>query len=270
MMGKPAALILTIALLIYISFYAHRRGAPDLMTLLLQISAVSVPVIAVLSPEAAGAFAATLVMAGVVALITVWAAFAAFPAPAATADETSPAPGARPPIAPTMAARHALIDTLVLLPVLTWFILDATEIAIVVLIVIVTVLRQTDPARGQRAALGLVFGNFIGGIAAAIAYNLVVLGHSFAFFVTVLLVGSLAFAGRIVTAGDRAPVYAIAFATFILLLGLGLSPLPGGSGEAFTSRLLNVLFASTYAITGLSLLERWRDAAPPRHLSPGT
>ena len=267
MMGKPTALILAITLLIYISFYAHRRGAADLMTLLLQISAVSIPVIAVLSPGGAGAFAATLVMAGVVALITVWVAFAAFPAPAATADETSPAPGARPPAAPTMAARHALIDTLVLLPVLTWFILDATAIAVVVLIVIVTLLRQLDQAQGRRAALGLVYGNFIGGIAAAIVYDLALLGHSFLFFVAVLLAASLAFAGRIVTAGDRAPVYAVALATFILLLGLGLSPLPGGSGEAFTSRLLNVLLASAYAIAGLSLLERWRDGPDGRTAS---
>ena len=268
-MGKPMALILAITLLIYISFYAHRRGAPDLMTLLFQIAAVSVPVIAVLSPEGAGAFAATLVMAGVVALITVWAAFAAFPAPAATAADASPAAGAGPPTAPTMAARQALIDTLVLVPVLSWFILDATEIAVVVLIVIVTVLRQHDREQGQQAALGLVFGNLIGGIAAAIAYNLALLGHSFLFFVAVLLAACLGFAGRIVTAGDRAPVYAIALATFILLLGLGLSPLPGGSGEAFTSRLLNVLFASAYAIAGLSLLERWRDATSSQSTSSG-
>jgi hypothetical protein len=46
----------------------------------------------------------------------------------------------------------------------------------------------------------------------------------------------LLFAGRIATAGDRAPIYIIAFATFILLLGLGMTPLPGGSGEAFVSR----------------------------------
>ncbi|MGF1629275.1 MAG: DUF2955 domain-containing protein [Kiloniellaceae bacterium] len=268
--GKPVVLILAITLLIYLTFYAHRRGAPDLTTLLPQVSAVSIPVIAVLSPEGAGAFAATLIMAGVVALIAVWAAFAAFPAPAATAADASPATDVRSPGTPPTAARQALIDTLVLLPMLAWFIMDATEVAVVVLIVVITVLRQHDQARGQRAALGLVFGNFIGGIAATIAYNLVVIGHSFAFFVMVLLVVSLGFAGRIVTAGDRAPVYAIALATFILLLGLGLSPLPGGSGEAFTSRLLNVLFASAYAIAGLSLLEHWRDATPPRQLSPRT
>src|SRR3546814_17195126 len=105
-------------------------------------------------------------------------------------------------------------------------------------------------------------------MAAAAADILALAGHSFLCFVTVLLAASLAFAGRIVTAGDRAPVYAIALATFILLLGLGLSPLPGGSGEAFTSRLINVLLASAYAIAGLSLLEQWRAGTSPRQPSP--
>jgi hypothetical protein len=257
LIGNPAVLILAIMLLIYLSFYAHRRGAPDLATFLLQISAVSLPVIAVLSPEAAGGFAATLVLAGVVALFTVWAAHAAFPAPAAAVPEATPAASATPPAEPTIAARHAFLDTLVLFPVLTWFILDATEVAVVVLIVIVTLLRQHEPGQGLRAALGLILGNLIGGIAAAVVYNLVLLSNTLLFFITACLAASLIFASRIATAGDRAPVYAIGFATFILLLGLGMSPLPGGSGEAFVSRLLNVLLASAYAIGGLSLVERW-------------
>ena len=256
--GKPTVLILALALLIYLSFYAHRRGAPDLATLLLQISAVSLPVVAVLSPDGAGAFASTLLSAGIVALITVWVAHAAFPAPAIAVTEAAPAPKAALTTDPATAARHALLDTLVLLPVLTWYILDATQVAVVVLIVIVTLLRQLDPKQGQRAALGLILGNLIGGIAAAIVYNLVLLSNTLVFFITVCLAASLLFAGRIATAGDRAPIYAIAFATFILLLGLGMTPLPGGSGEAFVSRLLYVLLASAYAIGALSLVERWR------------
>src|SRR3546814_12105567 len=116
-------------------------------------------------------------MAGVVALGTVWGAFAAFPAPAAAAVDASPAAGVRPPVTPEMAARQAAIDTLVLLPVLSWFILDATQIAVVVLIIVVTVLRQHDREQGQRAALGLIVGNPIGGDAAALAYNLSSAGH---------------------------------------------------------------------------------------------
>jgi hypothetical protein len=257
LLGNPAVLVLAITLLIYLSFYAHRRGAPELVTLLLQISAVVFPTVAGLSPDGAGAFAATLMSAGVVALIAVWAAHAAFPMPAA-ADAT-PAAGATSPAEPAIAARHALLDTLVLLPVLAWFILDATQVAVVVLIVIVTLLRQSHPKQGQRAALGLILGNLIGGIAAAIVYNLVLLCNTLLFFIAASLADSPIFAGRIVKASERAPIYAIAFSTFILLLGLGMTPLPGGSGEAFVSRLFNVLLASAYAIGGLSLVQRWRN-----------
>lgn len=96
--SKPAVLILVLALLIYLSFYAHWRGAPDLATLLLQLSAVTLPVIAVLSPEAAGGFARTLLLAGIVALMAVWAAYAAFPVPATgLADQVQLAVRARPP-----------------------------------------------------------------------------------------------------------------------------------------------------------------------------
>ena len=256
LIGNATVLILALALVLYLSFYAHRRGAPELATLLLQISAVALPTIAVLSPDGAGAFAGTLIVAGGIALLTVWAAHAAFPAPAAAVTDAAPSVSVKPPAEP--AARRALLDTLILLPLLTWYILDATQVAVVVLIVVVTLLRQHDPQQGQRAALGLILGNVIGGIAAAIAYNVVLLSNTLLIFITVCLATSLFFAGRIATAGDRAPIYAIAFATFILLLGLGMTPLPGGSGEAFASRLLYVLLASAYAIGTLSLVERWR------------
>lgn len=256
LISNAAVLILTLMLLLYMSFYAHRRGAPELATMLPQISAVSLPIVVVLSPEGAGAFAVTLVSAGALALLTVWAAHAAFPAPMVAADATTPA-SRTDPNQPVVAARQALLDTLVLLPVLAWFILDASQVAVVALIIIVTLLRQVDRQKGQRAALGLILGNLFGGVAAALAYNLVLLGNTLLFFIAVCLAASLVFAGRIATAGDRAPLYVIALGTFILLLGLGLSPLPGGSGEAFVSRLLNVVAASAYTVGALSLVARW-------------
>ena len=152
--SSPAVLILALTLLLYLSFYAHRRGAPDLATLLLQVSAVSLPIVAVLSPDGAGAFAATLVSAGVVALLTVWAAHAAFPAPAAVAVAT-PQPARPPPRNGPRRQRATRCSTRSsCFRLLSWFILDATEVAIVVLIVIVTLLRQTDGSRasGRRSA----------------------------------------------------------------------------------------------------------------------
>ena len=56
--SNPEVMILALMLLLFLSFYAHRLGAPDLATLLPQVSAVSLPIVAVLSPDGAGTFAA--------------------------------------------------------------------------------------------------------------------------------------------------------------------------------------------------------------------
>jgi hypothetical protein len=51
---------------------------------------------------------------------------------------------------------------------------------------------------------------------------------------------------------NRALIFSITLATFILLLGLGMTPLPGGSGGAFVSRVFNVTLVFPYTIGAVS------------------
>lgn len=256
--SNPLSFILCLGLLHYFAFYAHLRGAAEFPTLMIQIAGVAMPVFVVVSPALASGLAATLVAAGAVAMLTVWAAYAVFPATAGT--EEAPAVPAQEAQAPNATAMLALWKTLILMPVLAWFVLDASQTSIVVLIMIVTLLRLADPKLGWRTALGLIVGNLLGGLAAVIAYNVVKTGDSIVTLAAVILFLSLLFAGRIVTARENAPVFAIAFATFILLLGSGLSPLPGGSEEAAITRVLNVVMATAYAAGALSLVHAIRFA----------
>jgi hypothetical protein len=247
----PSALILTLGLLLILAYYAQFRGAPEIVTLLLQMSAVTIPVFAVVSTTTASGFASTLLQASIVALGTIWATFAIFPAADGPAKMSAAA--VLEPLEPAEAARAAFRNTFILMPVLAWYILDATQVAVVVLITIVTILRQVDPREGQIVALSVLLGNVVGGLAATLAYNLVLLGNSLLAFILICLVASLLFAGRIVMGGRYAPVVAVAFATFILLLGMGLTPIPGGSGEAFIGRLSNMLLAAAYTVGALSV-----------------
>jgi hypothetical protein len=260
----PPLLVLALALVLWVSFYAQLRGAPDFATFMFQISTVAIPVFAVITPELGGTMAEALATGGLVAVLTAWAAHAAFPEPD---DMRSPgaAPDLRALLPTRTAAWTALRNTLIVMPVLIWYLSDDTQVAVVMLVVIVTVIRQYDPLQGQRAATGLVIGNLIGGFAAGIAYALIRIEDTIAFFAIVCLGASLLFAGRIVTGGPRAPIYLIAFSTFIIVLGLGITPLPGGSGEAFLSRLFYVVLASIYAIGALSLvpIRQNRDVKPP-------
>jgi hypothetical protein len=248
----PLVLIVALGLLLTLTYYAQFRGAPEIITLLLQIAAVTIPVFAVVSTATAAGFASTLLQASIVALVAVWAAFAIFPA--ADDQATMRQTGVPASMEPSGAARAAFRNTLILLPVLTWFVLDATQTAVVSLITIVTILRQDDPRQGGIVASLLLLGNLVGGLAATLAYNLVLLSNTLMFFILVCLTASLLFAGRIVLGSRYTPILAVAFATFILLLGLGLSPVPGGSGEAFMGRLVNMFLAAAYTVGALSIL----------------
>jgi uncharacterized membrane protein YccC len=256
----PATLILVLSLLLYLSFYAHLRGRPPIVTLMFQLCAVSIPVFAVISPSLSVGLAAMLFGSGVVASLMAWAAHAAFPD-----FDDSPAPTGKSAgsssLPASVAARYALHDTLILMPVLIWY-LVANRTAVVFLIVVVTVIRlhgPHGPGQGKQAAIALILGNLIGGLGAGLAYVLVQANGAIVFFAIVCLAASLMFAGRIVTAGARAPVYVTAFASFLIVLGIGITPLPGGSGEAFVSRILNVLLATAYAVGALSLLSGSQD-----------
>jgi hypothetical protein len=253
LVGTPPILVLALALVLFLSFYGQYRGVPDFVTMMVQVSTVAIPVFAVITPDLAATMAEALTTGGLIAALTVWAAHAAFPDPE---DAQRPAADQGPrAILPTSTAMWAALrNTAIVMPVLIWYLFDDTQIAVVMLIVIVTVIRQHDPRQGQRAAVGLVVGNVIGGLAAALAYTLIQTHQTAVFFAIVCFGASLAFASRIAAGGTQAPLYVVAFSTFLILLGIGITPLPGGSGEAFLGRLFHVLLATIYTIGAQSLL----------------
>jgi hypothetical protein len=70
----------------------------------------------------------------------------------------------------------------------------------------------------------------------------------------VVLLFGLIFGGKIAKGGGTAPIYTVGIATFLTVLGLGLSPLPQDSGTIFVSRVVTVLIASIYTVGVASVL----------------
>jgi Fusaric acid resistance protein-like len=112
-------------------------------------------------------------------------------------------------------------------------------------------MRQPADLGGGTAA-GLIVGNVAGGLAATAAYLLVTLLPSPAFLLLVVLPVGLLFGDRIARGG--APIYTVGLVTFLIVLGLGLSPLPQDSGSIFIGRVFDVMVAAVYAIGMASLL----------------
>ncbi len=247
--GQPVVYLLMVGLLVFFGFLLDSAGKAIPATLMLILGS-TLPLVVAQSADAAAGIAGALIGATVIALLAVWTAFALFPA-ASRAAAAAPASHASP--------RAALINTALLIPVLLLFLIDG-RMTFVAIIVIVNIIRQRERGAASLTALGLLFGNILGGVLASIAYAFVSVQSGPVFFLLVVLLFGLMLSGWGVVAGPKAPIYGVAFVSFIILLGLGIAPAPGETATYFVDRLASVLGAGAYAVGAISLVSR-RDAA---------
>jgi hypothetical protein len=243
---KPLTLIVVVGLLIFLEFLAVARGKAAAGIFLITTSFV--PLMAVSSIDLAYGLVHDLVLGSILALLLVFLVHALFPAREGKQrkEVTTPEEGAPVTV--------ALANAGVVMSLFVYFMGSGTPTSIIVIMVTaITILQQPGIASGGTA-FGLVMGNIAGGVAATVAYLMVSLLPSPAFLFLVVLFFGLVFGARIAEAGKLAPVYTVGVATFLVVLGLGLSPLPQDSATLFLSRVATVIVASLYTIGIASVL----------------
>ncbi len=246
---NPVAFSLIVSLMIFLSFVAHWQGAPPIVTLLTQLAVISVPLFAIVSPEAATAFSYLLWEGAFVAVIVVWIAFALFPIPG---DRQAAPPRAR--LDRAAAMRRAAADTLVLLPMLIWHWAHVPDnVSFYTLFVAILLLReQTETQRDQVADLH-VRAALLGGLV-AVAVSLVVISNdTFLLFAAVVMAACLWFAAEVCKGGWHGAVMLMAFTTFLIVFGLGLSEFVS-TADYLTTRLGRLFFAILYVVAAMSLV----------------
>jgi hypothetical protein len=244
---RPLSLVLTIGILIFLEFWALARGKAAAAIFLITTSFV--PLMAVSSLDLAYALVHDLVVGSIVALLLIFLIIALIPVESTSEQKDEAAPD-RGDVA------TALANTAVLMSLFIYFMGAGTPTSIIVIMVTAITILQQAAVAGRGAAFGLVMGNIAGGLAATAAYLLVTLLPSPAFLFLVVLFFGLVFAAKIVAGGATAAVYSVGAATFLTVLGLGLSPLPQDGGTIFFSRVSTVIVASLYTV-GVASVLRW-------------
>jgi hypothetical protein len=242
---RPLSLILIVGLMIFIAFLALARGQAAAGIFLMTTSFV--PLMAVSSLDLAYALVHDLIVGSILALLLIFLILAVLP------QRSEPDEGSIQVLesAPVTAA---LANTGVLMSLFVYFMGTGTPTSIIVIMVTAVTILQQAAVAGPGAAAGLIAGNIIGGLAATIAYLLISLLPSPAFLLLVVLFFGLVFGVKIAAGGKFAPIAAVGTATFLVVLGLGLSPLPQDSGTLFLARIATVILASLYTIGISSVL----------------
>ena len=243
---RPLTLIVVVSLLIFLEFLAVARGRAAAGIFLITTSFV--PLMAVSSIDLAYGLVHDLVLGSILALLLVFLVHALFPAREGEAQDTVTAQEEGASVA------VALANAGVVMSLFVYFMGSGTPTSIIVIMVTAITILQQSAIAGRGAAFGLVVGNLAGGVAATVAYLMVSLLPSPAVLFLVVLFFGLVFGARIAEGDKLAPVYTIGAATFLVVLGLGLSPLPQDSGTLFVSRIATVIVASLYTIGVASVL----------------
>jgi hypothetical protein len=217
---RPLALLL-LGLTYFACFFAQASGKGGAAPTLVLTIAVTVPLVGILQQDLGESASLLLARAALNGVVFTWLAHAALPDPGRDGE------GAASTLAPhsiphPRATGIALANTVILVgSVALCLVRSGLSTAIVLPLTVASLLNQLDLVTGKRTAFGLMLVNLLGGIIASLAFAILELRPE--------------------------PI-------FLILFGLGVSPLPASSPEAFSTRIGYVLAAILYAVVMAALL----------------
>ena len=246
---RPPVILLLLGLVYFICFFLQANGKGGAAIFLILVVAVMVPLMVILNPDVGDAILSILVEGVVTGTLLMWLAHALIP-DRGSADVEAAVATAHP-----LAMRYAVANTAILLiSVLACLTLEGLAAAAVIPITVASLLPQFEVAASARAAFGLVLVNLFGGLAASVAFALLQVRPAPVSLFLIVLMAGLMFGGSAALANPAAKVYAGALTIFLVIFGLGVSPLPGSAAESFSTRVSYILVAVAYTIFMVALL----------------
>jgi hypothetical protein len=254
---RPLILTAALGLLFYLGFAMRERaaGRPSLpATMLLNATAV-VPVLTVQADILGAGVLQTLITAAARAMLVVWLLYALLPAPpekTTTGRLAAATAAASMPVEHNGAAR-ILAKVAIVLPAQLFYLAEPTALAFPALLGLVTFLSAQDPAAGRAQLVVLLLGNLVGSVAAAAASVALEVAPPLPALTLMALLGSLGFAGRIMTIGRLGGAVALTgLVTFLMLFGLAASPVP--FDVPVFDRVADIAVLSLYTVGATALL----------------
>ncbi|NHT77755.1 DUF2955 domain-containing protein [Rhizobiaceae bacterium CRRU44] len=253
--AHPGPFLLLLGLLYLLCFIAQTAGIGGPAVSLILVVAVIVPLLGILNRELAASILTILVGGVLGGAIMMWLAHALIPEPAPE-PETSSAQERRTPDYPRALANTAILLASVVICLTS----DNLTAAAVIPITVASLLGQIDMAAGSKASVGLMAVNLSGGLLASVGYAVLSLQPSLSTIFVIVLVVGLFLGGRAAALTPDAAMFAGALTIFLILFGLGVSPLPGSAAESFSTRIAFVALAIGYTLLATAVL--WRRPQP--------
>jgi hypothetical protein len=245
----PLLCVLLFGLLLLHIYRAGNNGLSPFAVIMLIMGLMVIPLLGLPSLQLSWMLVKGLATSGLVAVGIAIIFFSVFPV---TPD---PVP-AEPPHRILSADLAAVISTLVILPLMVIFYTLFWVDLIVVLLFSAILAQNVNLAASAKGGAALVGANLLGGVAAVIVYNLLVMAPDPLFLLALIALASAVFAPRIFSDDPIAPLYSSAFSAVLLLVGSSISSETKDASEAFITRIFQIFLAAVYVAGSFALLKR--------------
>ena len=242
-----------IPLLVLAIFHIYYTTSLQKMKMWLIIALLLIPMVSMESASLGQVVAVNLVVNAFVAIALTGLVYFIFPASKPTNEE---AKANSPQTVSVMERFHsALKKTLVVMPVLVLFFVFNWSNALLVLIFI-AILSMNPATSSKKTGIAIIIANLGGGLAAIVAFNLLTIVPSFYFLGLLVLLGGLLFGHSYFSGKKAAPLFGMAFSTYLLILG-NVTSFYGEAGEAVWTRILQIGIVVIYVVIAFSVVDHY-------------
>ena len=257
----PLFFALLLIPMLYASFRSLYRGGSMLVIMMIMIGLVLTPITAKASLDLAWDVSASFVINIGLCVIASYLLFTLFPS-----LPGEPPPKPRPVFPPAEADwRAATLAVIVGAFILAYLALDWHNVHTPLYIVIFA--ASLSFSRTSGLGKGILAANVVGGVVAAVMFELTAMAPSFLFLAALTLPVMLVFARAVVSEAPWAPLAGFAMSVVLLIFGPAIGPYSSDTGaENMAYRLFELGIAAIYAAAAIFVLEAFRPTTPQERL----
>ena len=201
-------------------------------------------------------FVAQGIVAGaIVTILLVWTVYFFLPEPSDLGESPAPAAVEKPIPPPMDRFKSALLSTVVVWPVMALFYMFERLESLLILIFIAILAQQPGFAKDFKVGKALIVGNAIGGAAALVMYEVLVIVPEYGFMLLLTLLAGLIFGARVFSGKPTGALYGMAFSTLLLVIGSVTSG-DDDAGSKVYARVFQIIVAVSYVVLAFGYIDR--------------
>lgn len=250
----PIVLLIAVGLMMAWGYYLFTDPKWNLFATILLIAVLMLPFMAINNPAISGVLASGLAISGAVSVAIFALVHIYLPEP-----DNEFAGYAAPPISKEQRWHASFRAMLISFPVVCFFFVFQISEALLTMMFVALLSLMITSEKSVKLSAFLIISNGIGGILAILAFSILAIVPSIFFYTAFIALLAVLIGKKIYTVPEKAPIFATAFSTLLVLIGSTLMSSGDIDSNTFI-RIFQLVLVGTYMILASLFLEnrQWK------------